>query len=116
MLQLLRFDRSYMTIITLSLFPNIQNSTGYIHLKGGKSVICPLRSGSLLRLTASNANNIALSHLKIPITMSGISHLEYTEVVRSRGAQLTSQILEAQDFLQVSSGMRFGFGSFVRPV
>jgi len=74
MLQLLCCDRSYVTVITLlSSLPNLQNSTGYIHLKCGMSIICPLVSGYLLRLTASHANNICLSHLKIPITMSGIS-------------------------------------------
>jgi len=104
--------RNYM----LSSFPNLQNTTGYIHLKGGRSIICPLRSGSLSRLIASHANNICLSRLKIPITMSGISQLGYMEVVRNRGARLSLQILEAWDFLQVFSGLRFGFGSLVRSV
>jgi hypothetical protein len=117
MLQLSWFDRSYMTVVTLlSSFPNLQNSTGYIHLKGGRSTICPLSSGSLLRLTASHANNICLSHLNIPITMSGVSQLGYMEVVRSRGARLSSQILEARDFLRVFFGKSFGFGSLVRSV
>jgi hypothetical protein len=112
MLQPFSFDGSYITVITLPSFLFLQNSTGYVHLKGGSSLICPLRSGSLLRLTASHANNISLSHLKIPITMIVISHLGYIEVVRSRGARLSSQIFEARDFLQVFDGMRFGFDSW----
>jgi len=48
--------------------------------------------------------------------MSGVSQLGYMEVVRIRDARLSSQSLEARDFLQVFSGMRFGLGTLVRSV